>query len=75
MEAMLTKADMVRGFSSAVARILSMAKPQYKMNRCFLIAVEKSRGKIRYSPCCCNISTDLKYYNLHDGVLILFKVC
>lgn len=71
LQAVLTKADMVRGLSSAAASILSMAKPQYKMSPCFLIAAENSRGKIRYSPCSCNISTGLKYYSLQGSVLQL----
>lgn len=53
LETVLTKADMVCGFSLAVARILSVAKPQYKMSPCFLITVE-----------CCRIKEQIKSMQL-----------
>lgn len=62
LEALLTKADMVHGFSSAAARILSMVKPQYKMSPCFLISVENSSKKL-------NLLNSL-HYSAHNGVLL-----
>lgn len=67
LETMLTKADtVVCGFSSATARILSVAKPQHKMRPCFLITVECCRG---WNPRSCNISTRLECCDASHSVL------